>query len=140
MSSKFDPQKHHRRSIRLANYDYSQPGAYYITIVTWHKECLFGEVVKGAMRLNKVGQIVQWEWKDLRKRFLYVELGAYVVMPNHFHGILIFHEHVGATRQGLAMLPSGNVSLPSVSTESFDGVAPISWAETCLVGRDPRTI
>jgi hypothetical protein len=50
MPSNFDAQKHHRRSIRLPNYDYSQPGAYYVTIVTWHRECLFGEVVEGEMK------------------------------------------------------------------------------------------
>ena len=98
MSLKFEPQKHHLRSIRLPDYDYSQPGAYYITIVAWHRECLFGEVADREMRLNKVGQIVHWEWEELPKRLRYVELGAFVVMPNHFHGILIFHEDVGSPR------------------------------------------
>jgi putative transposase len=100
--SRFDSQKQHRHSIRLPNYDYSQPGAYFITIVTWHRECLFGEVVDGEMRLNDVGKIVQWEWLELPKRFCFVELGAFIVMPNHFHGILIFHENAGATRLGLS--------------------------------------
>ncbi len=99
--SKFDPQKHHRHSIRLPNYDYCQRGAYFITIVTWHRECLFGEVVNGEMRLNDLGKIVQWEWLELPKRFCFLELGAFGVMPNHFHGIPIFHANVGATRLGL---------------------------------------
>lgn len=92
MSSKFDPRKHHRpfdraqgrRSIRLPDYDYSQPGAYFVTIVTWHRECLFGEVVGGEMKLNKIGEIVQWEWLELPKRLGFIELGAFVVMPNLF--------------------------------------------------------
>ena len=121
MSSKFDPQKHHRRSIRLPDYDYSQAGAYYITIVTWHRECLFGEVVKGEMRLTKAGEIVQWEWIELPKRFRYLALGAYVVMPNHFHGILFFHENVRATRQGLTGTHSGEISLPPVTTKGIEG-------------------
>jgi hypothetical protein len=68
VKSKFDPQKHHRRSIRLPGYDYSQPGAYNVTVVTWHRECLFGQVVDGEMRLNNVGKIVQSEWLELSKR------------------------------------------------------------------------
>jgi REP element-mobilizing transposase RayT len=82
---KFDPQKHHRHSIRLQGYDYSQAGAYFVTIVTWQREMLFGEIVDGVMVLNDFGKIVQWEWLDLPKRFKYLELGAYIIMPNHFH-------------------------------------------------------
>lgn len=119
--SKFDPKKHHRRSIRLPNYDYSEPGAYYITIVTWHRECLFGQVVHGAMKLNKIGQIVQWEWEVLPKRFKYLELGAYVVMPNHFHGILNFHEHIGASRQDLKNTRLGKVLSPPKTEDGIEG-------------------
>ena len=119
--SKFDPEKHHRRSIRLPNYDYSQPGAYFVTIVTWHRECLFGEVVNGVMKLSKNGEIVQWEWKALPQRFRYIELGAYVVMPNHLHGILIFHEHVGASRLDLTNMCDGKVSSPSMTNNGIKG-------------------
>ncbi len=119
--SKFDPQKHHRRSIRLPEYDYSQPGAYYVTIVAWQRDCLFGEVVREEMKLNKIGKIVQWEWKELPKRLRYIELGAFVVMPNHFHGILIFHEHVGATRPGLNKARSSNKPFPNRITDDIDG-------------------
>jgi putative transposase len=55
---KFDPKKHHRRSIRLKGYDYSQAGAYYVTIVTWHREFLFGEIVNKEMKLSPYGGIV----------------------------------------------------------------------------------
>src|SRR5258708_3870279 len=98
---KYDPAKHHRRSIRLPGYDYSQAGAYYVTIVTQGRECLFGDVANGEMQLNATGKIVRWEWERLAQRFKFVELGAFVVMPNHIHGIIIFHETVGATRPGL---------------------------------------
>lgn len=86
--SKFDPQKNHRRSIRLSEYDYSQPGAYYVTIVTWHRESLFGEVVDGEMRLNKFGLVARQQWEKLPIRFPNVELGAYIIMPTHMHGII----------------------------------------------------
>ena len=119
--SKFDPQKHHRRSIRLSNYDYSQPGAYFVTIVTWHRESLFGDVVNGVMKLSKSGEVVQWEWKALPQRFRCIELGAYVVMPNHLHGILIFHEHVGASRPDLIHARSSKDTLLSVTRDGVEG-------------------
>ena len=85
---KYNPDKHHRRSIRLKNYDYSQSGAYIITICTQHKECLFGDVVDGDMVLNEYGRIVESEWLKTPHVRPYVELDVFVVMPNHFHGIL----------------------------------------------------
>ena len=118
---KFDPKKHHRRSIRLKGYDYSQAGAYYVTIVTWHRDFLFGEIMNKEMILNKVGKIVEWEWLELSKRLLYVELGTHVVMPNHFHGILFIHETVGATRQGQTILQSGTEPLQNITSEGMDG-------------------
>ncbi len=124
---KFDPQntltgtRHHRRSIRLKGYDYSQAGGYYVTIVTWHRECLFGEVVNKEMILNKVGKIVEWEWLELPKRFSYIELGAYMVMPNHFHGILFIHETVGATRQGQINSQTGSEPLQTNTSVGMDG-------------------
>jgi hypothetical protein len=87
--SRFDPQKHYRRSIRLKGYDYSQVGAYYVTIVTYHRDCLFGEVVNEEMILNDFGKIVDECWRAIPEHFPSVELGAYVVMPNHVHGIII---------------------------------------------------
>jgi REP element-mobilizing transposase RayT len=119
--TKFDPKKHHRRSIRLKGYDYSQEGAYYVTIVTWHREFLFGEIVNKEMRLNKVGKLVEWEWLELPKRLRYVELGTSVVMPNHFHGILFIHENVGATRQGRTIPLSGTEPLQTFTTDGIDG-------------------
>jgi len=90
---KYDPQKHHRRSIRLKGYDYSQAGAYFVTIVAWQREMLFGEIVNGEMVLNDLGETVSEKWQWLEIQYPYVELGAWIVMPNHFHGILIIHEH-----------------------------------------------
>lgn len=86
--TKFDPQKHHRRSIRLKGYDYSQEGAYYVTIVTWRREFLFGEIVNQEMMLSPYGEIVQKWWEEIPVHFLNVETGAFVVMPNHVHGII----------------------------------------------------
>jgi putative transposase len=131
---KFDPQNYHRRSIRLPNYDYSQPGAYFVTIVTWHRELLFGKVLGGEMKLNQVGHIVQWEWKELPTRFRYIELGAFVVMPNHFLGVLIFHEHVGASRQALTNTRSDKESIsPLIQNDSKGSLLP-SGAKPASLG------
>jgi len=89
---KFDPQKHHRHSIRLKGYDYSQAGAYFVTIVAWQREMLFGEIVGEEMIFNEIGQIVSEQWRWLETQYPYIELGTWVVMPNHFHGILVIHD------------------------------------------------
>ncbi len=93
----YDPEKHHRRSIRLPGYDYARAGAYFVTICTYQRECLFGEIAGGDMRLNPLGQIVQEEWLKtavLRPR---VRLDTFVVMPNHVHGIIILNDDRGGT-------------------------------------------
>ena len=90
---KYDPNKHHRRSIRLKGYDYTQTGAYFVTIVSYQRECLFGEIVDGEMVLNDFGKVVYETWQWLEKQYPYVESGTSVVMPNHFHGILIIHDN-----------------------------------------------
>ena len=97
----FNPDLHHRHSIRLLNYDYSQAGAYFVTVCAWQRECLFGEIVNGEMVLNDLGRVVETEWHktpDLRPN---VELDVYAVMPNHFHAIFLINEIdsniVGAT-------------------------------------------
>lgn len=87
--SKFEPQKHRRRSIRLPGYDYSQAGAYYVTIVTYHRDCLFGKIVNEEMILNDFGKTANECWRAMTEHFPFVGLGAYVVMPNHVHGIIV---------------------------------------------------
>jgi REP element-mobilizing transposase RayT len=84
----FDPQKHHRRSIRLKGYDYSSEGAYYVTTVTLSRECLFGEIIDKEVYLSNYGKIVQKWWESIPIHFPNVELGAFVIMPNHVHGII----------------------------------------------------
>ena len=87
---RYNPEIHHRRSIRLKGYDYSQPGAYFITICTHERECLFGEIVNDEMILNDYGKIVYEEWFLSAKIRNEIELyeNEFVVMPNHIHGIV----------------------------------------------------
>ena len=87
----FDPQKHHRRSIRLKEYDYAQPGGYFVTIVTYHRDLLFGEIVHDEMQLNDFGEIADDCWRAMPEHFPNVNLSEYVVMPNHVHGIIVIN-------------------------------------------------
>ena len=89
---RFDRNRHHRRSIRLPGYDYAQAGAHFITIVTQGRECLFGQVVNGEMQLNSAGQIAQDEWLRTAVIRPRVTLDAFVIMPNHVHGIIVLSD------------------------------------------------
>src|SRR6266567_2663379 len=89
MPNKFKPDIHHRRSIRLRHYDYASEGAYSVTICAQNRECLYGEIVNGEMVLNDAGGVVESVWCALPGRFPSIELDAFVVMPNHFHGIIV---------------------------------------------------
>ncbi|MBM3151317.1 MAG: hypothetical protein FJZ96_03790 [Chloroflexi bacterium] len=89
-TNEFDPERHRRRSIRLRGYDYSAAGGYFVTVVAFRRECLFGEIVDGEMRLNALGRIVREEWfrsAQIRKE-IRVEEDEFIVMPNHIHGII----------------------------------------------------
>ncbi|MDY6939589.1 MAG: transposase [Cyanobacteriota bacterium] len=79
----------YRRSIRLSGYDYGQAGAYFVTICTHQKYCWFGEIRQGVMYQNFLGSAVAAIWHNLPSHFPFLELDAFVVMPNHLHGILI---------------------------------------------------
>ena len=85
----YDRERHHRRSIRLKGYDYAQPGAYFITICTQDRACLFGEVADGEMRLNEMGQVVCECWSAIPEHFSNGVLDAFVAMPNHVHGMVV---------------------------------------------------
>ncbi len=84
----FNPDIHQRRSIRLRDYDYSQAGKYFVTICAWQRECLFGEIVNGEMQLNDLGQTMETVWFCLPDHYIGIELDEFVIMPNHFHGII----------------------------------------------------
>ena len=129
----YDPKKHHRRSIRLSGYDYSQPGAYFVTIVAQGRQCLFGDVVDDEMRLNDAGQMVERWWLGLRSKYPHVIPDACVVMPNHFHGIVILTDgprddvqegaHIGAPLQPPAthVGPGAHVGAPLQSPATRGG-------------------
>jgi REP element-mobilizing transposase RayT len=80
---------HQRRSIRLKDYDYSQAGAYFVTICTHRKECSLGDIRDGNIELTAVGKIASKYWTEIPEHFIGAELDEFVVMPNHIHGIVM---------------------------------------------------
>ncbi len=91
---KYNSNRHHRRSVRLRGYDYSQNGAYFITICAYHREYLFGEIVDQKMVLSEIGVVVQHEWLKTSVMRKNIELDEFVIMPNHLHAIIIINDEV----------------------------------------------
>src|SRR3569832_1205992 len=85
---KYNPEKHRRQSIRLPGHDYSQAGMYFITVCTRDRDCLFGDVVDGEMRLSPAGEIIRNKWVRSAAMRPRMTLDTFVVMPNHLHGII----------------------------------------------------
>ncbi len=106
---KFEQNQHHRRSIRLKGYDYTTPGGYFITLVTQGRVCLFGEIVEGEMQYSEKGQIATECWRAIPDHFPTVELGVFMVMPNHVHGIIILHEDAASANENWSAISSPTV-------------------------------
>jgi len=86
----------HRRTIRLRHYDYASAGAYFVTICTHLRSCIFGEIVDGRVILNTLGKIAETCWLMIPDHFVIADLDTYVIMPNHMHGIVVINTGVGA--------------------------------------------
>ncbi|BAZ14084.1 hypothetical protein NIES4071_59240 [Calothrix sp. NIES-4071] len=110
----YNPRIHHRCSIRLKGYDYTQPGKYFVTICVAKREHLLGYIQNGEMHLNLYGEAVKTNWHNLAKIYSHVELDAFVIMPNHIHAIIVlkqltteFLDTPKTTRQGLPEIVRG---------------------------------
>ncbi len=90
-----------RKSIRLKDHDYTQHGAYYVTVCVNDRKCVFGDVRNGEMVLNECGRIVDKCWNEIPEHFSHVELNEHIVMPNHVHGIITIPKYVGANNYSL---------------------------------------
>jgi len=108
-----------RRSIRLKGYDYTQPGAYFITICTANRGCLFGEVVKGNMQLNPLGNIARQCWLAIPDHFPHTALDEFIIMPNHVHGIVWIVEKPDDDNVGAKNNVGANVYSPPVGAKNF---------------------
>ena len=102
----FNSQLHHRRSIRLRDYDYSQNGVYFITVCVQNKTSLFGKISNDEIINNSAGKMIVAKWNELVNRFINIELDEFIVMPNHLHGIIIINEQ-------------DNVGVPLVGTQTM---------------------
>ena len=100
------PESRSRRSIRLRGYDYALAGAYFVTIVTRDRQCLFGDIVDDQTRLNLWGKIAQDEWQKSAQIRKEIELDIFIVMPNHIHGIIVITDATGRAT-GRSPLQSG---------------------------------
>ena len=96
-----------RRALRLPGYDYAQAGAYFVTICTRDRICVLGDVVDGEVRLSELGEMVNSVWLELPRHYPHVRLDAWVVMPNHVHGILLLEPDGDMAGAGLKPAPTG---------------------------------
>jgi putative transposase len=112
---------HNRRSIRLHDYDYTQAGAYYVTIcIHDRKQRLFGEIVHGEIIENDHGNIVRNCWNDLPVHYPEIRLDEFVIMPNHVHGIIVIHEMANREPVGAGLKPA-----PTIRNYIRDN--PVTW-------------
>jgi putative transposase len=134
----YDPVLHRRRSIRLANYDYSSSGLYFVTLCTHDRAVLFGEISSGQPLLNAIGQMAEFWWKRLPEKFPGLLLEEFVVMPNHLHGLLALTNLPEAGRPGHPAAPLPQVQPPALSrvlqwfktmttNANFRGVRQAGW-------------
>ena len=135
-------EKRHRRSIRLKGYDYANTGAYFVTIVTQGRACLFGEIVNAESRLNDAGSLIERWWFELNNKFRTVETDDFVIMPNHCHGIVVIADvgadlrvgpdsegaHIGAPLQGAPLSAIVQWFKTMTTNEYLRGVKTSGWA------------
>lgn len=129
--SKYNPDIHRRRSIRLKGYDYSRAGLYFITICIQGKKCLFGNIENGEMILNDFGTVAHQQWEKLQERFINFELDVYQIMPNHMHGIISL-THPVVVGGGFTPIPN-NYDIQSQSGQP-QGIAPTNTTIGNIVG------
>ena len=110
----FDPYIHHRRTIRLGEYDYNLEGLYFITICIHNYHCLLGEIPEESIILNDAGKMIETEWLSLPNRFPTIQLHEYIIMPNHFHAIIQIVNPLGNK------IKNGNVKTGTIETGTVE--------------------
>jgi putative transposase len=127
-----------RRSIRLPNYDYSQAGAYFVTICTQNRKCLFGQILNNQMQLNDTGMLATKCWREIPEHFPHAVLDEFIVMPNHVHGIMILknmavgannysplhHRHTGTSKTIGSIIRGFKIGVTKGLREKFPGIQP----------------
>lgn len=113
MSKEYNPQLHHRQSVRLRDYDYTTSGAYFITLVTHLHSCLFGKLSENQINLNQLGKIAASELLRLENRFSNLTLDCWGMMPNHLHVVIVL-------RSGKELSEIASLNLPTNSTSNLE--------------------
>ncbi len=125
----YDPSIHHRRSVRLKSYDYSQAGLYFVTICVKQRVAVFGTVVDGNVHLSEKGEIAQQLWNGLPERFPRLEIDEFVIMPDHVHGILVIPFDINTPEIAMPTLGQIVRTYKAVSNRSIrlSGMPEFEW-------------
>jgi REP element-mobilizing transposase RayT len=132
----YNPDIHHRHSIRLREYDYSNAGACFMTFCAQNREYLFGEIVDGKVILNDAGRMVEKWWRELTKIFPSVKTDAHIVMPNHFHGIIMIG--VGADLRVCPVMKNGHDSKGAHTGAPLQRI--VQWFKTMVTNEYLRGV
>jgi putative transposase len=117
LTMNIDKNSHRRKLVRLRHYDYSQSGAYFITMCVQNRARLFGDIVDGEMQLNDAGRMIQSLWNELPAFYSGSEIDEFVIMPNHFHAIIILNECAGAIHESplrMTVTERRNMAIPKM--------------------------
>jgi REP-associated tyrosine transposase len=114
-----------RKSPRLQGYDYSQSGAYFVTICTYQRQLFFGDVIEDEMRLTALGELAAWHWQDLPNHFSHIDLDSFVVMPNHVHGIVLITDDMDVVPTKPPNINVGTQSIVSDAIQSPPAKRPV---------------
>lgn len=124
----YEKDIHHRRSIRLKNYDYSHRGMYFVTICTQNHECLFGKIEENEMNQNDAGRMIQTLWSEIPQFYLGFQVHEFIVMPNHVHGIIEIEKIENQGEKPLLPLSTIVQRFKSLTTKKYsDGVKQFGW-------------
>jgi REP element-mobilizing transposase RayT len=134
MCGKYDPNIHNRRSIRLDGYDYSQEGWYSVTICVQGHVCMFGDIVNDQMRLNEAGFMVRTWWRKVGSKFPPVQTDRYIIMPNHFHGIV----NVKGQPHGVAPTMNNATGQPCGFASTLGNI--VNWFKTMTTNQYIRGV
>jgi REP element-mobilizing transposase RayT len=120
----YDPKRHHRRSIRLDEYDYTRPGAYFVTLCTAGRERVLSRIVEQQVVLQDCGTIAAAVWRAIPDHFPHAALDEWVIMPDHMHGIIVIERRVtaGAPREQGEARGTVPGSLPAI-IQNFKSVS-----------------
>jgi putative transposase len=110
------PAKPNRRSVRLKDYDYSQPGWYFVTVCTKDKARFLGDIEDHAVILSEIGQIANSSWREIPDKYAHVSIDELIVMPNHIHGIIVISSQEMPCEEAVGSKNSSRVSPSSISS------------------------